>query len=156
TRYEEACGHHIITQGGYYQYDFGLQLAYRDPLSHVLPVSYSNPALAREVLEYSLAEQDGLTGDIPYGRRGMCEPITFAKPADFDLWSLMAVTDYVEATRDFAFLDATLPYANGGSARVWDHLKLAVQHVDSVPIGPHGLPTAADLDGLHLSETTLV
>ena len=38
TSYEEGCGHHIISQGGYYQYSFGFQGAYRDPLQHMLPM----------------------------------------------------------------------------------------------------------------------
>ena len=36
--YEEACGHHILSQGGYYQYDNGHQIAFRDPLQHVMPL----------------------------------------------------------------------------------------------------------------------
>ena len=57
--YEEACGHHIISQGGYYQYDFGWQAAFRDPLQHILPLIYTAPGLAREVLRYSAQEQTG-------------------------------------------------------------------------------------------------
>ena len=43
TTYEEACGHHILSQGGYYQYDTGFQGAFRDPLQHVLPLIYAEP-----------------------------------------------------------------------------------------------------------------
>ena len=49
TTYEEACGHHTITQGGYYQYDLGCQPRLpRRRCSYVLPLIYTEPAIARE------------------------------------------------------------------------------------------------------------
>ena len=52
TTYEEACGHHILSQGGYYQYEAGIQAAYRDPLQHVLPLIWADPELTRETIRY--------------------------------------------------------------------------------------------------------
>src|SRR5207302_2021375 len=43
--YEDCRGRHIISQGGYYQYDLGFQGAFRDPLQHMLPMIYADPAL---------------------------------------------------------------------------------------------------------------
>jgi Glycosyl hydrolase 36 superfamily, catalytic domain/Glycosyltransferase family 36 len=134
--YEEACGHHVITQGGYYQYATGAQEAYRDPLQHLLPMIYADPALAKDVLIYSLQQQAAGTGDVSYGMASMCEPLDLGTSNDFDFWLIQAVADYVLATRDTDFLDRRIPYLDrrsGGS--VWSHLKLAVQHQESPPLG---------------------
>jgi hypothetical protein len=77
--YDEACGHHIISQGGYYQYDSGAQLAFRDPLQEVMPLIYADPYLVREVLQYSAQEQTNQTGLIPYG---MIEGLRTVRPRD--------------------------------------------------------------------------
>jgi hypothetical protein len=52
--YEEECGAHNITQGGYYQYDTGENLGYRSWLHYLLPMAYAEPELAREILRYSI------------------------------------------------------------------------------------------------------
>jgi hypothetical protein len=55
--YEEECGAHNITQGGYYQYDTGDNLGYRSWLHYLLPIAYAEPELAREILRYSIKWQ---------------------------------------------------------------------------------------------------
>ena len=64
--YEECAGDHILSQGGYYQYFFGFQGAFRDPLQHMLPMIWASPWLARQVIEYSAQEQPQAGGQIPY------------------------------------------------------------------------------------------
>jgi hypothetical protein len=138
--YEESCGHHVITQGGYYQYGLGQQIAFRDPLQHMLPIIYADPSLAREVLRYSLQQQRAVTGTIEYGVGPMCAPLDLGTSNDMDFWLLQAVAEYVLATRDLGFLDERLPYQGApAGATVWDHLKLAVSHQESEHgIGPAG------------------
>ena len=134
--YEEVCGHHVITQGGYYQYGVGAQEAYRDPLQHLLPMIYAEPSLARDVLLYSLQQQAAGTGSIAYGMGPMCTPLDLGSSNDLDFWLIQAVSEYVLATRDLGFLDRRVPYLGGGSsATVWDHMKLAVQHQEGAPLG---------------------
>ena len=55
--YEEECGHHTITQGGYYQYSAGANLGSRSWLHYLLPMVYADPALAREILRFSVVVQ---------------------------------------------------------------------------------------------------
>ena len=138
--YEESCGHHVITQGGYYQYGLGQQIAFRDPLQHMLPIIYADPGLAREVLRYSLQQQQAVTGTIGYGVGPMCSPLDLGTSNDMDFWLLQAVAEYVLATRDLGFLDERLPYQGApAGATVWEHLKLGVSHQESQPgIGPAG------------------
>jgi glycosyl hydrolase family 36/glycosyl transferase family 36 len=139
SQWEEGCGHHVITQGGYYQYGLGEQLAYRDPLQHLLPMIYAAPALARDVLRYSLIEQDAATGEVPYGMGSLCRPVQLGRSNDMDVWLLLAVSEYVLATRDTRFLGERLPYADRGRAgTVLEHVQLAVRHQESIGLGPGG------------------
>jgi hypothetical protein len=135
--YENCAGHHILSQGGYYQYDLDFQGAYRDPLQHALPMIYSDPHLAREVLLYSAAEQPRVGGQIPYARISDCQRLDLGTADDLDLWLLLTAAEYGLATRDTGFFNQKVPWADGGSATLWQHLKEAVDHQESLR-GPHG------------------
>jgi hypothetical protein len=171
SMYEETCGHHIITQGGYYQYGMGQQIAFRDPLQHMLPMVYAEPELAREVLRYSFAEQPPQLGVIPYGMLPLCLRLDFGASDDLDFWLLLSTIEYVLGTRDTDFLRERIPYDGGlpgpalASGTVWEHVKLAVRHQEQViGRGPNGQyiigPTGdwSDLSPLFLgiTESTLV
>lgn len=161
--YEECRGRHIISQGGYYQYELGFQGAFRDPLQHMLPMIYADPALARDVLLYSAQEQPSAGGQIPYAMSELCQPSTSARADDLDLWLLLAASEYGLATRDLSLFDTRVPYAGGGSGTLWEHLKLAFRHQQSL-LGPHGGYLALDTGDwsdlsttfLQMTESTLV
>ena len=161
--YEECRGRHIISQGGYYQYAFGFQGAFRDPLQHILPMVYADPALARDVLLYSAQEQPRAGGQIPYAMSELCKPYKFGNSDDLDLWLLLAASEYGLATRDLGLFDQRVPYAEGGAGTMWDHLKLAFRHQESLR-GPHGGYLALDVGDwsdlsttfLQMTESTLV
>ena len=135
--YEEECGKHILSQGGYYQYDNGAQIAYRDPLQHVLPLIHAEPWIAREVIEYSAQEQPRGGGQIPYGMAELCKRFDLGSSNDLDLWLLLAAAEYGLATRDFGFFDRPVRWADLGEASLWEHLKAAHAHQESQR-GPHG------------------
>jgi hypothetical protein len=137
STYEECAGHHIISQGGYYQYDLDFQGAFRDPLQHMLPMIYADPELAREVILYSGQEQPRAGGQIPYARIANCMRFDLGSSDDLDLWLLLSAAEYGLATRDLAFFDQRLPWADAGAATVWEHLKEAFAHQESQR-GPHG------------------
>ena len=119
TSYEECAGRHVISQGGYYQYgNFGAQIAYRDPLQHMLPMVYAAPAIARDVLLYS-ARQQPRTGDIAYGTESLCRPAELEPSNDMDLWLLWSAAEYGLATRDLGVFRARVPFRDGGSATLW-------------------------------------
>ena len=67
--YEEECGAHTITQGGYYQYALGHNLGYRSWLHYLLPIVYTEPELAREILRYSIQLQPEPTATSPLRHR---------------------------------------------------------------------------------------
>lgn len=133
STYEECAGHHILSQGGYYQYFFGFQGAYRDPLQHMLPMIWADPGLARDVIEYSAQEQPAGTGAIPYALISMCRRYDLGTSDDLDQWLLWGTAEYVLSTRDWGFLNTRVPYYQGaGAGTLWDHLKLAFQHQEDV------------------------
>ena len=145
SMYEEACGHHVITQGGYYQYGTGFQIAFRDPLQHMLPLVYAEPELSREVLRYSFQQQPPETGAIAYGMAPLCIRYDLGTSNDLDFWLLLSAVEYVLGTRDLAFLDEDIPYRGGlpgpalASGSIWEHIKLAYHHQeDLTPRGPNG------------------
>ena len=144
--YEETCGHHIVSQGGYYQYDFGWQAAFRDPLQHALSLIYSDPGLAREVLRYSAQEQDRASGEIPYGMGEMCRPLPQGTSDDLDLWLLWTAAEYGLASRDLSFFNEKAGWRDGGSSTLWKHLVRAFTHQESLR-GPHGGYTTAGTNG---------
>jgi Glycosyl hydrolase 36 superfamily, catalytic domain/Glycosyltransferase family 36 len=140
STYEECAGRHILSQGGYYQYFFGENEAFRDPLQHALPMIWSDPALARDVIAYSAQEQPAGTGAIPYGMLSLCRRFDLGTADDLDQWLLWTAAEYALSTRDFAFLQQQLPYyAGAGSGTLWEHLKLAFHHQEEViGRGAHG------------------
>jgi hypothetical protein len=161
--YEDCAGRHIISQGGYYQYDMSFQGAFRDPLQHMLPLIYADRPLARDVLVYSAQEQPSAGGQIPYALIEGCRRFDLGSSDDLDLWLLWAAAEYGLASRDLAFFDQPVRYSDGSSGPLWDHLKLAFQHQES-QLGPHGgYLTGATGDWsdfstqfLQMSESTLV
>jgi hypothetical protein len=142
--YDEMCGYHILSQGGYYQYWFGFQGAFRDPLQHMLPMIWADPWLARQVIEYSAHEQPVGTGAAPYALISGCRRYDLGTSDDLDQWLLWGTAEYVLSTRDFAFLNTEIPFygdppTHAGGGTLWDHLKLAFKHQeDVIRTGPHG------------------
>jgi Glycosyl hydrolase 36 superfamily, catalytic domain/Glycosyltransferase family 36 len=137
--YEEACGHHTITQGGYYQYEAGFNLGYRSWLHYLLPVVYTDPWLAREILRYSISLQPQAGGLLPYGTGPLCSRFdALGTSNDLDFWLLLAAAEYGLGSRDTAFFGEALPfYDTGELASAWTHVKLAYEHQESLR-GPHG------------------
>ncbi len=136
--YDEDCGEHTITQGGYYQYDLGLNLGTRSWLHYLLPTTYLDRELARETLVYSAQFQPEVGNQLPYGSTGLCTALNLGTSDDLDFWLLLAASQYGLATRDAGFFDRDVRfYGSQQSATLWQHLKLAFAHQQSL-LGPHG------------------
>jgi hypothetical protein len=141
SMYEEACGHHTITQGGYYQYDTGANLGYRSWPHYLLPMTYADPALTRDVLRYTIVQQPPPPTSAqqnPYGTGQLCTRFDLGSSNDLDFWLLLAAGEYGLGMRDTKFFDEPLPYSvGGGKATAWEHIKEAFAHQESL-LGPHG------------------
>jgi len=142
--YDDYFRRRIMSQGCAYQYITGMNIAARDPLQHMLPMVYLEPELAKDVIRYTLSEMNE-DGFIPYGIKGVGVRTAGGNPfpSDTNLYLMLSVTEYVTATRDFAFLGEVLPYypeENGKIGTVMDHMRSAWRHqIDDVGIGDNGL-----------------
>ncbi len=141
--YEEALGHHILSQSGYYQYAEGMNAGFRSWMHYVLPMKFLSPDITREMFRYSIASQPGLELDyqFPYSFIGNGVRFDLGLPDDFDFWLLNAAPDWYFATRDLSLFKENLPFYLGlGSDTAWNHIKLAFQHQETFrALGPHGL-----------------
>jgi N,N'-diacetylchitobiose phosphorylase len=122
-------------------------LGYRDTSQDVMAVPHTNPAKVKQRMEelfngqvqqgYGLhlfdpevfkPKDDRLPGvklptvvptpnpaDIIHGLKDTC--------SDDALWIIASVCEYVKETGDVAFFDQVIPFADGGEASVYEHLK---------------------------------
>lgn len=143
--YSEFYDTHFIDQGSAYSYMQGGSGAPRDIALFILPLIYLRPDLARECLRFLMRSQCP-NGAFPYAwfGHGMCSGGgVHSRSSDLDLFFAWALSEYLLATRDLAFLKETQPYYppdSGKRATVLDHAKASFRHLrDDVGIGPHGL-----------------
>ena len=143
--YDSFFRENILSQGAGYQYLAGLQGAARDPLQHALPLIFTDPALVRGILRYTLREIQP-DGSLPYGIVGAGVPMPCRyRPSDSELWVLWLASEYVLATRDTAFLDEQVatypPTAPSTPPRsVRDLLAHCFRHItETIGTGEHGL-----------------
>jgi hypothetical protein len=142
--YDDFFREHILSQGAIYQYVMGFQGAARDPLQHALPLLFSDPEIVKQVLRYTLKEVRA-DGSVPYAivGHGAVAPMTSDNSSDMPLWLLWAVSEYVLATRDKAFLDEPIPAAlvpGASQSTVRELLARCYRHlVEDVGTGEHGL-----------------
>lgn len=121
-------------------------LGYRDTAQDAMMVPHSNPEKCRsrliELLRALTTEGYGLHLFEPRWFEPDEEQQSFRSPtvvptpeksqivhslkdacSDDALWLVSSVVQYIKETGDFAFLDETVTYADGGEGTVYDHLK---------------------------------
>ena len=132
--YEEECGAHTITQGGYYQYTAGFNWGFRSWLHYLLPIVYTEPELAREILRYSIKLQPEVPeGFVPYGTGPLCQRFDLGTSNDLDFWLLLSAGEYGLGARDPEFFDEPLPFQDTKrEISAWEHIKIAYRHQESM------------------------
>jgi hypothetical protein len=135
----------ILSQGHVYQYLMGFQGAARDPLQHCLPFVFSNPAIIKGVIRYTLKEIQP-DGNLPYAIVGSGAPMpAIFHPSDQEMWLLWAASEYVLATRDKNFLDEKIPIypretSSSGDPTIREMLQKTFKHfTQDIGVGQHGL-----------------
>jgi hypothetical protein len=144
----------IVPQGSAYLYLQGLEGAPRDFALYVLPLTYLNPPLARDLLCLIMRMTSGASGQIAYSFTGnglLSGALVHHLPSDFDLFFLLAITEYLAVTGDASFLDQQVGYYHGhnqpASHTVLDHMLLALRHLlEDVGIGASQLLRVRDGD----------
>ncbi len=135
---EQLCGEHTVTQGGYYQYEVGNNWGTRSWVQYAVPFAYMDPDLARQILIYSAQFQPQSSLQLPYGSTNLCAAYDLGNSDDLDFWFMWAASTYGLATRDVGFFATPVRfYASPISSSLWQHVKLAFAHQQSL-LGPHG------------------
>jgi hypothetical protein len=153
TLLEDFFGTHTLNQNSQYLLNAGQNIAPRDNVQHILPLIYSNPKIAKETLVYVLRNMFP-NGKLPFGSSGYgavaaissLPPPLGWEPSDLGLWAAVGIAEYVNATRDYNFLNEThtfrkeRPSDAAQSAPVWEMLKRAINYqIDVVGVGEHKL-----------------
>lgn len=109
-------------------------IGFRDTLQDAMAIAAYAPELAADSIRNTLRHQyaDGST------LRGWC-PLDTHKYGDGGVWIAPAVAEYVKETGNIEFLDEMVPYFDGGSASVWEHLQQAFRWFEA-NLGRHGFP----------------
>lgn len=137
-------------------------LGYRDTAQDAMTIPHSNPAMCKKRIEQLL---NGLTS-FGYGLH-LFDPAWFEedknkkKPfksptviptmdkgsyvhgiedacADDALWIIPSIVEYIRETGDMSFADKDIPYADGGSGSVYDHMK-KILDFSYEQVGSHGI-----------------
>lgn len=145
--YREYWGRHVVPQGSAYLYLHGADGALRDTALFSMPLVYTHPELAKEQLSLAMGLAFGEDARFSYAFQGhgrLDDALGLhARPSDLDLFYLLAMTEYLGATGDVAFLDERIsfyPKATANEASVLEHVRRSVLHLlDGVGFGEHGL-----------------
>ncbi|MGN6644301.1 MAG: GH36-type glycosyl hydrolase domain-containing protein, partial [Verrucomicrobiota bacterium] len=106
---------------------------YRDLVQHGLGVVTFAPERTRQILSEALRHQfqSGLA------LRGW-NPVDEKPYSDSALWLVFTLIAYLKETGDYAFLDESVPFYDGGSGTVRQHIDRALDFLESNK-GAHGL-----------------
>ena len=150
--YDEYFENHLLPQGGAYVYLQGLHGGPRDFSLFTIPTIYLDPGLAREMLEYVLRWMRP-SGELAYTQHGhgmLSGALVHNRPSDHYLFLLWALTEYVFVTRDFGFLEKTVPFyprEEGLRSTVAERIELALRFLfERIGVGEHGLLKVGDGD----------
>ncbi len=141
----------VTSQGSAYLYLHGFDGAPRDQSLYSLPLTYLRPDLAKANLRLIMGLTQAKGGSISYSFHGfgmLEDAVIHTHPSDLDIFFLLAISEYLGATGDYAFLQEEVPYhpvtakppSPATSYTVLDHIRVAVDHlINFVKRGPNGL-----------------
>ncbi len=111
---------------------------FRDSMQDVLGVMHAIPELAKERIKLLLSIQcsNGNARSVYYPATNQS---VGGGRSDDHLWSVFSVCNYIKETGDFDFVNESVPYADGGSATVLEHLEKGIEFT-MTHLGRHGIP----------------
>lgn len=152
SMYDDFFKTHVYNQGSTYGFLQAVNGAPRDIVLALVPTIYFKPELAKENLRYVMKTTEK-SGRIYYAAIGsglLTGVGIHENPSDLDLFFLWGLSEYLLATRDFAFLDEVVPYYGEPvtpQSRVLDHARKAYARlVNDIGIGAHGMLRLRDGD----------
>ncbi len=132
---------------------------YRDTVQDIQGVIHLAPEQAAEKIRFMLSAQVDNGGGLPLvkfthnpGHEDTPDDPSYVQEtghpayrADDALWLFPTVYKYLAQTGNLAFLDEVIPYANKGTATVYEHLQRAIDF-SLEHLGPHGMPAGLYAD----------
>ena len=132
---------------------------YRDTVQDIQGIIHLDPEMALEKIKFMLSAQVNNGAGLPLvvfdfvpGNSGTPDDPEWVKMtghpsyrADDALWLFPTVYKYVAESGKVDFFDEVIPYANGGEATVYDHLKLAIEFSMN-HMGDHNMPAGLHAD----------
>ena len=151
--YHEYYDCHFVDQGSAYGYLQGGSGAPRDFALFIIPLVYLRPDIAKDMLRMFFRLQRHKDGGFPYAFFGYGKASgggVHSLSSDLDLFVMLALAEYLNVTRDFAFLEEEnwySPKADGVSAPVIEHVRASWKHLrETIGTGPHGMIRAGTGD----------
>ena len=132
---------------------------YRDTVQDIQGVIHLAPEMAKEKIRFMLSAQVDNGGGLPLvkfthnpGHEDTPDDVSYVQEtghpeyrADDALWLFPTVYKYIAETGDLKFIDEVIPYANKGTATVYEHLKQAITFSMN-HLGKHGMPAGLYAD----------
>jgi cellobiose phosphorylase len=121
-------------------------LRYRDTTQDAMAVANIDPDFAllrmRQVFSQQTADGGGCFSFFPDDSRPTSD---LPQRSDNTVWQVYTMHNLIAETGQMALLDEVVPYRDGTSATVYDHMLRGLQYIDERR-GPHGLPTLYHAD----------
>lgn len=132
---------------------------YRDTVQDIQGIIHLDPDMALEKIRFMISAQVDNGGGLPLvkfnhnaGHENTPDDPEYVKEtghpsyrADDALWLFPTVVKYLGESGNKAFLDEVIPFANGGEATVYDHLKHAIRF-SMERLGAHQMPAGLHAD----------
>lgn len=136
--YQAAVAFNVGRVASFYYWGIGRGFGFRDTAQDTIAVTITHPEKARERV-LLLSRQMRKDGKVYHHFHGDGQG-EFTCHCDDPLWYMLAVTEYVKETGDFALLDIRQPYIDPGlDGTVLDHMFSVVEYAKN-NLGVHGLP----------------
>ncbi|MHB9131086.1 MAG: GH36-type glycosyl hydrolase domain-containing protein [Armatimonadota bacterium] len=121
-------------------------LRYRDTTQDALGVANIDPDFAADRMRLVFAQQtqEG-AGCFSFYPHNAIPTLVNPDRSDNTVWQIYTMKNLVAETGDFSLLDEMIPFRDGGSATVYDHMLLGLQYIHRRR-GPRGLPTLYHAD----------
>lgn len=122
----------------YYESGIGRGMGFRDSNQDTLGFVHMIPEKVKQRI-IDLASNQFKKGDAYHQYSPLTKEGNGGGYSDDHLWLIISTVSYIKETGDIKFLDEKIPFADGSSSSLYDHLKKAIDF-SLHNVGPHGIP----------------
>ena len=143
-KYQVAMNNHWGRSATYYHEGWG-EFGYRNTAQDAWALLPLDADYARERM-FELARHQRNTGQPMAGWSYVTGTNEGRAPADFPVWLPLLVSAYVKETGDMKVLEKDVPYYDGGSDTLYEHVRKAMQFLQDRAKSERGLPLMGTQD----------